>query len=133
MSSQLTVLDSAVLINAAVGPNPARRMRALSIIADPNREFAATRFLKLEVLPIPTRYRKHKELSLYQRFFSNVTQWLDEEPLIQPALDLACKYGLGAMDALHLIVAINLNAEFISAERPTKPLYQTYQNISSIY
>ncbi|MGH9840777.1 MAG: hypothetical protein ACREEM_18520 [Blastocatellia bacterium] len=73
MSNQLTVIDSSVLINAAVGPNPARRMRALSIIADPNRKFAATRFLKLEVLPIPAKYQKQKELSLYQRFFSNIT------------------------------------------------------------
>lgn len=133
MSSQLTVIDSSVLINAAVGPNAARRMRALSIIADPNREFAATRFLKLEVLPVPTKYLKQKELSLYNRFFGNVTTWLDEEPLIQPALDLACQYGLGAMDALHLAAAIHLNADFISAEKPTKPMYQAYQNTSSIY
>ena len=133
MSKQLTVIDASVLINAAVGPDPARRLRAVAIIGDQSREFAATRFLKLEVLPIPTRYRKNKELRLYERFFNNVITWLDEEPLIQPALNLACQYGLGGMDALHLAAAISLNAEFISAERPTKPLYQAYQNISSIY
>jgi predicted nucleic acid-binding protein len=133
MSKQITVIDLSVLINAAIGPDPSRRMRAISTIADLQREFAATRFLQLEVLPIPSKYRKRKELSFYQRFFNQVTTWLDEEPVIQPALDLACQYGLGGMDALHLAAAIRLNAEFISAERPTKPLYQAYQTISSIY
>jgi len=37
------------------------------------------------------------------------------------------------MDALHLAAAISVNAEFISAEKPTKPIYQAWQNISSIY
>ena len=133
MSNQITVIDSSVLINAAVGPDAARRMRALAVVANQSRQFAATRFLQLEVLPIPSRYRKRRELSLYERFFNNVAIWLDEEPLIQPALDLACQYGLGGMDALHLAAAIHLNAEFVSAEKPTKPLYQAYQNASSIY
>ncbi|HMV83943.1 MAG TPA: type II toxin-antitoxin system VapC family toxin [Blastocatellia bacterium] len=133
MSKQITVVDSSVLITAAIGPDPARRMRAVVTLGDPQREFAATRFLQLEVLPIATKYRKQKELNLYRRFFGWITAWLDEEPLIQPALALACQYGLGAMDALHLAAAIHLNAEFISAEKPTKPLYQAYRNISSIY
>ena len=64
--------------------------------------------------PYPTRYRKSKELRLYERFFQNVITWLDEEPLIQPALALACQYGLGGMDALHLAAALQLNAEFIA-------------------
>jgi hypothetical protein len=53
--------------------------------------------------------------------------------LIQPAINLACQYGLSAMDALHLSAAISANAEFISAEKPTKPIYNAYKNISSIY
>jgi len=133
MSKQVTVVDSSVLISTAIGPDPARRMRAITLIGDQRREFAATRFLKLEVLPIPTRYQKRKELTLYERFFNSVITWLDEEPLIQPALDLACQYGLGGMDALHLAAAISLNAEFVSAERPGKPFYQAYQNALSIY
>ena len=117
MNKQITVVDSSVLINAAIGPDPSRRMRAISIIGDPQREFAATRFLQLEVLPIPSKYRKQKELSFYQRFFNQVVTWVDEEPLIQPALAPACQYGLGGMDALHLAAAIHLNAEFVSAEK----------------
>ena len=119
-----TFVDSSVLITAIAGQNPARKMRAVTILGDQRREFIATRFLQLEVLPVPTLYRRNRELNFYQRFFSRVGHWLDEEPLIQPALDPACQYGLGAMDALHLAAAITLNAEFISAERPSKPLYK---------
>jgi predicted nucleic acid-binding protein len=133
MSKQITVVDASVLITAAIGPDAARRMRALSVIGDPNREFASTRYLQLEVLPIPTRYQKHKERQFYDRFFGSVVAWLDEASLIQPAIDLACRFGLGAMDALHLASAMSVNAEFISAEKPTKPIYQAWQNIFSIY
>jgi predicted nucleic acid-binding protein len=129
----ITFIDSSVLINAIAGQNPARKMRAVAILGDQRREFIATRFLQLEVLPMPTRYQRSRELNFYQRFFSQVTHWLDEEPLIQPALDLACQHGLGGMDALHLAAAISLNAEFISAERPSKPFYQAYQNALTIY
>lgn len=129
----ITFADSSVLINAIAGQNPARKMRAVSILGDQRREFVATRFLKLEVLPMPSKYQRIRELNFYQRFFSRVIHWLDEEPLIQPALTLACQYGLGGMDSLHLAAAIHLSAEFVSAERPTKPLYQAYPNILSIY
>jgi hypothetical protein len=48
---QPTFVDASVLINAIVGQDAARKMRALSVLADPDREFVATEFLKLEVLP----------------------------------------------------------------------------------
>jgi predicted nucleic acid-binding protein len=130
---QPTFVDASVLINAAVGPNAARRMRALSVLADPNREFMATRFLMLEVNPIPTKFKREKELAFYERFFKAVTTWLDESTLIQPAIDLACQHGLGGMDALHVAAALNANAELISAEKPTKPIYTAYSNVSSVY
>ncbi len=132
-NKRLTYVDASVLINAAIGPNAARRMRALSILGDPGREFIATRYLILEIMPIPTCYQKQKELQFYQRFLALVSVWVEEEPLIQPAIDLANQYGLGAMDALHLVAASAVQAEFISAEKPTKPLYQAYQNTFSIY
>ena len=132
-SRQPTFIDASVLINAAVGPNAARRMRALSVLADPNREFVATRFLVLEVIPIPTKFKRNKELAFYERFFKAVTTWIDEATLIQPSVDLACQHGLGGMDALHLAAAIQLNAELISAEKPSKPIYGAYKNVSSVY
>ena len=132
-AKQPTFVDASVLINAAVGPNAARRMRALSVLADPNREFVATRFLVLEVIPLPTKFKRDKELAFYQRFFKAVTTWLDEATLIQPAIDLACQHGLGGMDALHVAAAVHAEAELISAEKPSKPIYATYLNVSSMY
>lgn len=130
---QPTFVDASVLINAAVGSNAARRMRALSVLADPNREFVATRFLVLEVIPLPTKFKRDKELAFYERFFKAVTTWIDEAALVAPAIDLACQYGLGGMDALHVAAVVHINAELISAEKPSKPIYGSHNNVSSIY
>jgi predicted nucleic acid-binding protein len=132
-SKQPTFVDASVLINAVVGQDAARKMRALSVLADPNREFVATEFLKLEVLPIPTRYGRRKELAFYERYFKGVVTWVDPSSFLQPAFDLACKHGLGAVDALHLAAAISIGAEFVSAEKPTKPVYSAYTDASSVY
>jgi predicted nucleic acid-binding protein len=53
--------------------------------------------------------------------------------LIALAYDLACRFGLGALDALHVAAASAQGAELISAEKPTKPIYRAYPNITSIY
>jgi predicted nucleic acid-binding protein len=108
-------------------------MRALSVLADPDREFVATEFLKLEVLPVPTKYDRKKKLAFYERYFKGVDIWVDSSSFTQPAFDLACQYGLGAMDALHIAAAISAGAEFVSAEKPTKPIYSAYTNAASIY
>lgn len=132
----LTIVDASVLIYAATKPKAAtvtRRARALQVLSDPNREFAASEFLRLEVMPIASFYRKSREVTFYAAFFSGVTQWIDPLILLAPAYALACQYGLGALDALHLTAAAGLSAEFVSAERPTKPLYRAYSRVSSIY
>lgn len=103
------------------------------MLGDPSRDFAATRYLTLEVTPLPTKFQRARELRFYERFFDKVRVWIDEVPLIHSAIVLACQYGLGAMDALHLAATSRVNAEFISAEKPTKPLYTAYQQASSIY
>lgn len=132
-TKRLTFLDASVLINATRGSDPARKMRAVSVIGDPNREFAASQYLRLEVLPIAVLYKKKKEIALYERYFNAVTTWVDPAALLVPAYDLACQYGLGAIDALHLLAAMTAGAEFISAERPTKPIYSAYAGAVSIY
>lgn len=132
-TKQLTFLDASVLINAARGSDPTRKMRAVSIIGDPDREFVASQYLRLEVLPIAVLHKKKKEIALYERYFNAVITWVDPNSLIDPAYDLACQYGLGAIDALHLIAAMTMGAEFISAEKPTKPIYSAYASAVSIY
>jgi predicted nucleic acid-binding protein len=132
-SKRLTFVDSSVLINAIVGSDAARKMRALAVLGDPQREFVATRFLTLEVMPIPTKYNRRREAAFYERYFKGVFVWVRPASIVRPAYDLACTHGLGAMDALHLAAAIKAGAEFVSAERPTKPIYTAYPNAVTIY
>ena len=45
--------------------------------------------------------------------------------MIQGGYDIGCKYGLAAMDALHIAATILVGAEeFITIEKPTKPMYR---------
>ncbi len=132
----LTFPDASVLIYAAIKPTAntfARRMRALQLFNDPDREFVASEFLRLEVLPIAKFFDKKREIQFYKTFFAGVSHWADDAALIAPALALASQHGLGALDALHICAADQFGAEFVSAEKPTKPIYRAYSNISSIY
>ena len=132
----VTYVDSSILIYAATRSSAqtfALKMRALQILNNKKRKFVASQFLRLEVLPIAKCYGKNREIRFYEAFFAGVELWSPDSDLISPAFDLACKYGLGAFDALHICAAKYFDAEFISAERPTKPIYRAYSNISSIY
>jgi predicted nucleic acid-binding protein len=108
-------------------------MRSLAVLGDPNREFIATRFLALEVIPIPTKYNRKREVAFYERFFNGIAVWVEPNSIIQPAHNLACQHGLGAIDALHLAAAMAAGAEFVSAEKPTKPVYSAYTGAVSLY
>lgn len=133
MSKQATFVDAMVLIYAARGQDKALKQRALLVLADPDREFIASEFLRLEVLPQAVRYQRKNEQRFYERFFLSVTRWMDVSQILAPAYDLACRYGVGAMDALHVAAASLAAAELVTAERPTKPIYQAYAKVVSIY
>jgi predicted nucleic acid-binding protein len=135
-NSVLTFVDASVLIYAASKPTAAtlaRRLKALQVLGDPERHFLASEFLRLEVLPIPIYYKRSREKSFYERFFQAASLWADGERLIQPAFRIATQFALGAMDALHVAAAAEYGAELVSAEKPSKPIYRAYSNISSIY
>lgn len=51
-----TFLDSGVLISAWQG-DPARQIKALTILSDPKREFVCSPFVRLELIPKATYYR----------------------------------------------------------------------------
>lgn len=129
-------MDAAVLIYAATKPTAdtvARRMRALQVLGDPEREFLTSEYLRLEVLPIPVCYQKSRGIDFYQKFFAGSVLWADSSKLIAPAYDFAAQFGLGALDALHVAATAAHNAELVSAEKPTKPIYRAYPNATSIY
>ena len=129
----LTYLDSNVLVQAATGADRAIQQRALAIITDPNRQFVASLFSRMEVIPLAIHFGRGKERLFYETFFRRVQNWIDPVDIYDDAFQLACQHALGAMDAFHIAAAAFVKAEFISAEKPTKPLYQAYQRAVSIY
>jgi hypothetical protein len=64
-----TYLDAGVLITAARGVAPIA-LKAMKILDDPNREFASSIFLKLEVLPKAVYYKNEAEAEFYDTFFN---------------------------------------------------------------
>ncbi len=117
-----TFLDTGVLIVAWRG-EAAGKMRALTIINDPSREFICSPFVKLELLPKTVFYRNQQEQEFYYDYFRLVDGWVEDfAAMYDEATRTGEKYGLAALDALHIAAALLAQAdEFITAERPTSP------------
>lgn len=120
-----TYVDAGVLIAAARSSSRVSQT-ALSILDDPSREFIASEYLRLEVIPKARFHGSAAELALYEEFFLSaaliVPFHADHFPL---AFEHASKYGLAAFDALHLTVAsATFCEEFVTSERPTSPVFR---------
>jgi predicted nucleic acid-binding protein len=121
--SKLTFVDSGVLIAAARGTDEAAR-RAMAVLDDPERSFASSAFVRLEVLPKALRHRREAEARFYDTFFQSVSAWATiVEPLVTEAFSQAQASDLHAMDALHVAAALSMGAEeFVTSERAEKPI-----------
>jgi predicted nucleic acid-binding protein len=120
----LTYLDASILILASRAQEGLSR-RALDLLDDPDRTFAASSYLKLEVIPQAAFNKRVEEVAFFERFFQGVSVWADESGLVEAALREASTYGLHALDALHIAAAARTGAEFITVETPRKPLHRT--------
>jgi len=122
---KITFIDAGVLVTAARGMGDISE-KALEILADSERDFASSVFIKLEVLPKALYNRKTEEADFYATFFSAVTYWAsDLEKIIQDAHNIGYQYGLAAMDALHVAAALSVGAgELVTTEKPTKPMFR---------
>lgn len=122
---KLTFVDAGVLIAAARGGD-VQAMRAMEILDDPEREFAASPFLRLEVLPQAVFNKRVAEAAFYEAFFSMVTHWaanLDE--ITEIALHEASTNGVEAMDALHVAAAASVGvSELITTEKPSRSIHR---------
>lgn len=126
MSPRRTFLDSGVLIAAARGTDE-MALHALEILDDPNRVFISSIFVKLEVLPKAIYNKFVEEARFYESFFDNdVEFWaIFNDEMAGVAQKQARKFGLGALDALHVAAAISAKVdEFITTEKPGKPLHR---------
>lgn len=120
----LTYVDASVLIMASREKRGVFQ-RALQLLGDPDRTFAASQFLMLEVIPQAAFHKRVDEVAFYERFFESVSVWANEEGLVKAALREASTHGLHAMDALHIAAAAQVGAEFVTVENPRKPIYRT--------
>jgi predicted nucleic acid-binding protein len=121
----LTYVDSCVVVAAFAGKDEVLARRALAIIEDEARRIVSSHFVWLEIVPKTERYGQASLLDAYLDFFGDVHLYvLASERLVRNALRLAGKYGLGAMDALHIGAALEAGcSEFVTAEKPTKPFF----------
>ena len=119
-------MDSGVLIFAAKGTTDAAAL-ALPFLQDPGREFVTSEYVRLEVLPKPICFRNEPEVEFYDAFFNLNTRTVPTSvALLELAMDEACKYGLGAIDAIHIACAVFGGAdEIVTSEKSTKPIHRT--------
>jgi predicted nucleic acid-binding protein len=122
---RLTFVDAGVLIAAARGGSE-QAARAMEILDDPDREFAASPFLRLEVLPQATFNKRKAEAAFYDAFFSAVSRWATDLPAItEAAMTEASRCGVEAMDALHVAAAASLQAdELVTSEKPSRSIHR---------
>jgi predicted nucleic acid-binding protein len=120
-----TFVDAGILIAAARGQHDVSE-RAMAILDDPEREFASSIFVQLEVLPKAIFNRHQAEADFYRAFFNAVKHWAKPETACSAALDVASESGLSAIDALHIAAAEAVGAtELATTERRTTPLHRT--------
>lgn len=153
MSPIRTYIDSSVLLDGYNNYKIGNRFaKAFSILDNPDREYASSFFVKMEVLPKANFVNIPFEKEFYEEYFSNVKFWVEDIkpwnnfplPLrrlfslpglknrvseVNKILDLAYQfqcstYTLAALDAIHVACAGVLNCdELVTSEKPSKPMH----------
>jgi predicted nucleic acid-binding protein len=126
LPATLTYIDSGVLIFAAQGTTAAAAL-ALPFLADPNREYVTSDYVRLEVLPKATFHGRIEEVAFYNLFFTTTTRSIPtSEALLNYALEEACRTGIQGLDAVHIACAVFAGAEeFITSEKSIRPIHRT--------
>lgn len=114
-----------MLIAAARGTGWIAR-RANQLLDDPDRAFVGSPFLRLEVLPKAMFHRRFDEATLYETFFTAAEHWVEPDShLAGRAYSVALRYGLSALDALHVAAALSVGAEeLLTTEKLQKPIHR---------
>jgi len=120
-----TFLDSGVLIAASRAAGMLGT-RALALFNDSDRIFVTSEFVRMEIFPKAIYYKRQSEVEFYEDFFADAEHIVPiSESLGHLAYTEACQAGLSGLDALHIAAAKSSGAEeFITTERPTKPLFR---------
>jgi predicted nucleic acid-binding protein len=121
-----TYIDSGVLIAAARGDDALSRL-ALPFLADPNREYITSDYVRLEVLPKAIFHKREEEEEFYNEFFRfNARNIPTSAALLDFALTEGCNTGIQGLDAIHIACAVFAGAEeFITSEKVMRPIHRT--------
>ena len=119
-----TYIDANPLIAAWHGKDNAG-LEALTILDDPERMLLVSDALWLEVMPKAIYQKQQAEIAFYQSIFMRAEHCPWRLDVLQQAHDLAQRYGIAAMDSIHVTTALAAGAdEFISGEKPTRPMFR---------
>jgi predicted nucleic acid-binding protein len=119
-----TAIDANLLI-AAWSAEGDYYAQALRVLEAPNRHLIVSDALWLEVMPKAAFHRQEAEYQFYDAVFQQAENRPWSPAILEQAKVLATTYGLAAMDAIHLGIAMDAQAdEFISGEKPTKPMFR---------
>lgn len=117
-----TYVDSSVLIAAFQGAHVLSK-RAMDILDDADRQFLVSDFLRLEILPQPAFHHRAEEVEFMETYLKDGEEIAVPPQLTREAINLAGRYQLTALGALHAAAALLGKAdEFVTLEKPTKPL-----------
>ncbi len=120
--------DSSVLIDAPRASRSDHVFTALRYFNDPGRTFLTSPFVRLEAVPKAHYTRRSQELAFYEGFFgSPFLEWCSDLDRMETiAEEQARRFGLAALDALHIAAAHLLRAdELVTVKRSQKPIHRT--------
>jgi predicted nucleic acid-binding protein len=124
MSKTRTYIDANLLIAAWQGRDEAG-IKAMTILDDPGRALVVSNAVWLEVMPKPLYQKEQEESAFYGAIFAQAECIPWQTDVLYQAHALAQRYGIAAMDAIHVATAIAAKVdEFVSAEKPTKPMFR---------
>lgn len=134
MNKRRTGIDANLLIAAWSGQNRLAEA-ALTVLEDPQRLLIVSDALWLEVMPKAIYHRQQAEQAFYEAVFSSAWYQPWSTELVDSAKSLAQSYGIAAMDAIHIAIAVAAQADvFISGEKPGKPMFRVQEvNAESLW
>jgi len=117
-----TYIDANVLIAAFQGEEQVAQ-RALRVLDDPGRRLVVSDYLRLEVLPKPMFHKRQEEVEFMEAVFEKAENRETSPQLTQCSLEIAAKYDIAPIDALHVGAAVVAGVdELVTLEKPTKPI-----------
>ncbi len=122
-----TYVDANVLIAAFRGRRDVAT-RALEVLDDPERILVVSDYLRLEVLPKPTFHKRQLEQAFMEAVLEASEQIPSSGELVNLAIEMAARYDMTPLDALHVAAAIVGGVdELVTLEKPTKPLCKVHE------